>query len=402
MFTIKKKPANDSLEYVAPATIPISKEELNHYHEILLEYFDSMLLTDHFNGGILVAKAGNILYENYKGNIHLGKTEPITDSTSFHIASTSKPFTSVAVLRLVQENKLSLNDSLNKFFPEIPYSGITVKMLLNHHSGLPNYIYFIPASEWDQHKYVTNKDVLNLLDSLKPPPVFSAGSGFNYCNTNFVLLALIIEKITGMPYPVYMKSKYFVPLHMDHTFVFTAGDSARSTPSYNYNSSLWPNDFLEMTYGDKNIYTTPRDLLKWDQALYTDQIINKRWEDSAFTPSIFHSKNSLPAFHNYGLGFHLTITPTGKKVIFHFGRWHGFNAAFSRLTDEKVTIIILGNKFTRSIYNTAYAAYNLFGNYFPESDIEDDEQETLIEQKKNPARNQKSYKTFSKQGKVKK
>ena len=397
--TSNKETANDSIKYIAPALAPVNKEELRLYKELLSSYFDSMLISKSFNGGILVAKDGNIIYESYIGNIHLGKNEPITDSTSFQLASTSKPFTAVAILRLVQENKLSLNDSLNKFFPALSYKGITVKMLLNHHSGLPNYIYFFPVSNWDQHQYVTNNDVLNFLDTTKLPPVFSPGTRFNYCNTNFVLLALIIEKITGKTYPDYMKMKFFKPLQMDHTFVFTTGDSARATPSYNYNSTFWQNDFLEMTYGDKNIYSTPRDLLKWDQALYTDQILNKELKDAAFSPSIINPKDSLPAFHNYGLGFHLTITTTGKKVIFHFGRWHGFNAAFARLTDEKVTIIILGNKFTRRIYDAAYTAYNLFGNYFPKPETEEEYPGTPAEFKKVSSKNLKTIKSYSKSGK---
>ena len=377
----KKKPVSDTLEYIAPVPDQLSNEEYNWYNEILTSYFDSMLLTKNFNGAVLVAKAGNVLYEKYSGNIHVNKDEPITDSTSFQLASTSKTFTAVAILRLVQENKLKLTDTLGKFFPGLPYYGITVKMLLNHHSGLPNYLYFIADSVWDKHQNVTNQDVLDLLFSLQPPAVFEPGSRFNYNNSNFVLLALIIEKLTGKSYADYMNSKFFKPLHMDHTFVFTAADSARATPSYNYNNRLWQNDFLEMTYGDKNIYSTPRDLLKWDQALYTDQLINKQLKDSAFAPYIFN-RESLPAVHNYGLGFHLMLTPTGKKVIFHFGRWHGFNAAFSRLTDEKATIIILGNKFNRNIYHTALEAYNLFGSYLPHHDVEDEEQDGQAEHKK--------------------
>jgi len=381
IISASKKETNNSLSYSIDLPSPLNNTEIDHYHEILSDFFESTLLKNSFNGGILVAKGGNIIYEKYKGKINLKKDDPITDSTSFHIASTGKTFTSIAILQLVQDNRLSLNDTLNKFFPEFPYEGITVEMLLNHHSGLPNYLYFMSESGWDQHQYVTNNDVLRYLDSLKPSPVFSAGKRYNYCNTNFVILALLIEKITGKSFPVYMKENFFVPLHMDHTYVYTAGDSATATPSFNYNKSLWKNDFLELTYGDKNIYSTPRDLLKWDQALYGDELLSKDLKYLAFTPSIYKTKDSIPVMHNYGLGFHLMITPTGKKVIYHFGRWHGFNAAFARLTDEKVTIIILGNKFTRSIYNTAVSTYKLFGNYSPNQDYEKEDNEKMPENK---------------------
>jgi CubicO group peptidase (beta-lactamase class C family) len=368
----KSKPTeDDSLQYYPPTPVQLPREEFRHYLRALSSYFDSMLLNRGFNGGILVAKNGGIIYEKYQGKADLRKTDPMNDSSSLHIASTSKTFTGIATLRLVQEGKLSLDDSLNKFFPGLPYPGITIKMLLNHRSGLPNYVYFIPNSKiWDKKKNVTNEDMLNLLYTEKPNKSFAAGKRFSYSNTNYVLLAMIIEQLTGKSFPQYMQEKYFGPLQMRHTYVFTPADSARSLPSFNYNGSFWENDFLEYTYGDKNIYSTPRDLLKWDQALYTDQLIGKELLDSAFKPY----SNERPSIHNYGLGFRMLNMPNGKKVIYHFGRWHGFNAAFSRLTDEKATIIILGNKFTRGVYTTATHAYDIFGNYHQTRDSEPDDE----------------------------
>ncbi len=355
----EKTTPEDSLEYYPPTPAPLSKNEFRQYHRLLSAWFDSLLIKRGFNGGILVARNGTVLYEKYAGKIDLRKSDSLTDSAALHIASTTKTFTGIAILRMVQENKLSLSDSIQKFFPELPYPGVTVKMLLNHRSGLPNYIYFIPNSKWDKKIYVTNQDVLNLLYTEKPKRSFPPDKNFSYSNTNYVLLALIIEKLSGQSFPAYMKSKFFEPLQMKHTYVFTQADSATATPSFNYNNSFWENDFLELTYGDKNIYSTPRDLLKWDQALYTDQLVRKTLLDSAFMPYSLER----PSVHNYGLGFRMLLIPNGKKVIYHFGRWHGFNAAFSRLTDEKVTIIILGNKFTRNIYTTATLSYDLFGNY---------------------------------------
>ncbi|HRO71607.1 MAG TPA: serine hydrolase, partial [Chitinophagaceae bacterium] len=119
------------------------------------------------------------------------------------------------------------------------------------------------------------------------------------------------------------------------------------------------NDMMEGTAGDKNIYSTPRDLLKWDQALYTSQFLNQVMIDSAFQPN----SNERPSLHNYGLGWRMLNFPNGKKVIYHFGRWHGFNAAFARLIDEKVTIVILGNRYNSNIYRVARKAYDIFGNY---------------------------------------
>ncbi|MGK2861993.1 MAG: serine hydrolase domain-containing protein [Chitinophagaceae bacterium] len=360
---------DDSLQYYPPTPKQLDKQEFRYYHRALSYFFDSLLLRRGFNGSILVAKDGDVIYEKYSGFSDLRKKDSITDSTALHIASTGKTLTAMAVLRLVQENKLSLDDSLQTYFPLLPYQGITVKMLLNHRSGLPNYLYFLEADKTYKNMYVTNQDVLDFLITKKPNRSFSPNRRFSYSNTNFVLLALIIEKISGQPFASFMKERIFDPLQMKDTYVYSRADSAIAVPSFNYNNSHWQNDRMEGTMGDKNIYSTPRDLLKWDQALYTDQFLNKSLLDSAFSP------NSLerPSIHNYGLGWRMLLIPNGKKVIYHFGRWHGFNAAFARLIDEKVTIIILGNKYNRNIYSAAHKAYDIFGDYEQTKNNRDDD-----------------------------
>ncbi|MBC7946710.1 MAG: beta-lactamase family protein [Chitinophagaceae bacterium] len=368
----------DSLEYYPPTPAQLTKQEFRQYYRSVSGYFDSTLIRRGFNGSILVAKDGAIIYEKYIGFSNLRTKDPLTDSTSLHIASSGKTFTGMATLRLAQEGKLVLDDSIQTFFPGLPYPGVTVRMLLNHRSGLPNYVYFIPNSKWDKKQMVTNEIVLDQLYTEKPRKIFNAGTRFTYSNTNYVLLAMIIEKVTGRPFPEYMRAKYFEPLGMNHTYVFTLKDTLTAVPSFAANGTNWGNDFLEGTYGDKNIYTTPRDLLKWDQAFYTDQVINKSLLDTAFVPY----SNERPSVHNYGLGWRLLMMPNGKKVIYHNGRWHGFNAAFARLTDEKVTIIVLGNRYNSKIYSSARKAYDLFGNYSNEHHGDDEEAEQSAPQKK--------------------
>lgn len=379
----------DSLNYYPPSPAGIDQQEFRQYHRTVSAFFDSTLVNKGFNGSILIAKEGNIIYEKYVGFRDLRSKDAITDTTSFHLASTSKPFTAMALLRMVQEGKLSLNDSLTKFFPGFPYPGVTVKMLLNHRSGLPNYVHFVEESKkWDKKKYMTNEDLLQFMYREKPMRSFPPDKRFSYSNTNYALLAMIIEKISGMAFPDYMKTHLFEPLQMTHTFVFTQKDSLTATPSFEANGRFWPNDFLEYTYGDKNVYSTPKDMLKWDQALYTDQFINKTLLDSAFAPYSFEK----PGIHNYGLGWRMLLMPNGKKVIYHFGRWHGFTPAFARLTDEKVTIIILGNKFNRNIYNAAHLSYDLFGDYMQKHSSEEDEAEPAQSKKKVVAEKKKEKK----------
>ncbi len=361
-----KKPEDDSLQYYPPTPQKLSKEVFRNYHRQLSNFFDTSLLNKGFNGGILIAKDGEVIYEKYIGKTDLRKKDSLTSSTSLHIASTSKTFTAIAILRMVQENKLSLNDLLEKFFPGFPYPGVTVKMLLTHRSGLPNYLYFMSNNKWGMlpnnkwnRQYATNQDVLKMMYDKKPDPTGTPDGRFNYSNTNYILLAMIIEKMSGKTYPQYMQQHFFAPLQMNNTFVFTLKDTLTATPSFTNKSIYWEYDFLDATYGDKNVYTTPQDLLKWDQALYTNQVIEKALLDSAFAPHSFEKQS----IHNYGFGWRLQLLPNGKKVVYHFGKWHGSNAAFARLIDEKATIIILGNRFNRAIYNAAHLCYDVFGDY---------------------------------------
>jgi CubicO group peptidase (beta-lactamase class C family) len=344
------------------AIASLSHEDVNKYYPAVSKFFDSLLLSKGFNGGILVAKNGSILYEKYTGLQDLRKKDSLTAQSSLHIASTSKTFTGMAILRLIQEGRLGLNDSLSSFFRDFPYPGVTVKMLLSHRSGLPNYIYYLSEKKnWDRNVFVTNQDVLNSLYNIHPGVTSRPGTRFHYCNTNFVLLAMIIEKLTGLNYSKYIKQTFFDPFGMKNTYVYSHEDSLTAIPSFKWNGGLWQEDQFDRTYGDKNIYSTPEDLLKWDQAIYSGLVINKQLLDSAFTPY----SNERRSIHNYGLGMRLLIFPNGKKVTYHNGRWHGYNSFFAHLPDENVTIIVLSNKFNSRVYSTRYI-YDIFGPYMHE------------------------------------
>jgi CubicO group peptidase (beta-lactamase class C family) len=338
----------------------LDSAEVIKYHNAVEAYLNSGFLKwGRFNGSILIAKKGTVVYEKYVGYKDLKTKEPITSSTPLQIASTSKPFTGMAILKLVQEGKLSLGTTLQELFPGFPYEGITVKMLLNHRSGLPNYLYYLDKGGWDKKVFLTNRDVLQTLMTIKPPRSANPDRRFQYCNTNYVLLALIVEKISGQPFPTYLRDQIFKPLGMNDTFVYQPQDTIRPTMSYNVGGGIWQMDYTDGPYGDKNVYSTPRDLLKWDQAMYTDMVVNAQLKDSAFTPY----SNERPSVHNYGLGWRLLTPKKGKKVIYHNGHWHGFNSAFARLTEDDATIIILGNKYNSGIYTTARKLYNIFGPY---------------------------------------
>ncbi|ANH83800.1 serine hydrolase [Niabella ginsenosidivorans] len=340
----------------------LSDAEKAKYHQELSSFFDSTLIKHGFNGGILVAKGGNILYESYHGyKDPYHKTDTIDSSTAFHLASTSKPFTAITVLRLVQDNKIGLQDPVTRYFPGFPYTDVTIENLLSHRSGLPNYLSVMEdKTKWPPKQMISNDDVLHFLEQYKPAPMFKTGTRFAYCNTNFVLLALIVEKITGKKFPDYVKETIFEPLGMSHTFIYTPADSGKVIMSYKPSGALWVNDMFDNTYGDKNVYSTPEDMFKWDRALYNPNFIRQSLLlDTAYQP---HS-HEKPSIHNYGLGWRMLNLPNGKNVIYHNGKWHGFTPAFGRLIDEQAVIIILGNKMNSNMYNMARKAYDFFGDY---------------------------------------
>ncbi len=321
----------------------LSPAEISRYGNEAKFYYETHLKRSGFNGSILVAKNGQILFEDYTGFADFKTKDSINPNTTFHLASVSKTFTGTEVLRLWEQGRLSLNDTLQQYFPELPYPGITIRMLLSHRSGLPNYLYFMDK-DWNKKQKATNQDVLDYMIAHKPPVDASPGRVFHYCNTNFMLLALVVEKITHQPFPQFMKDSVFTPLGMNSTYIFSITDTLKYIPTYVGNRP-YEMDYLDCTYGDKNVYSTVRDLLQWDKALYQHTFVTKPTLDSAFTPQS-HERNSM---HNYGLGWRL-FNNGPDSIVYHNGKWHGSNTVLTRLVQDTATIIVLGNKFNRNIY----------------------------------------------------
>ena len=360
---------SDSQLILLPVPTPILEADKLKYAAGCKAWYDAVLVRTGFNGGIVVAKNGTIVFEAYRGNAHISSNDAITDSTSIHIASVSKTFTAMAVLKLWQDGKLNIDEELVKYFPTFNYPGVTIRTLLNHRSGLPNYVHFINKKNgWDETKFITNQGVYDFLVNKKAQltDISRPNTHFTYCNTNYALLALLIEKITAEKYSRFIDRTFFVPLGMNHSFVYDTSMIAAVTPSYEWNGRLNNFNYLDAVYGDKNIYTTPRDLLIWDRALTSKKIFTDSTLLEAYSPY----SNERAGVRNYGLGWRMNIYPTGKKVIYHNGWWHGNNASFVRLLDDSVTIIVIGNKFNRGVYHAKDIAA-VFGNY--ETLVDEDE-----------------------------
>jgi len=323
----------------------LSLAEEEFYRSAVHRMYDSILLKHRFNGSILVAKNGEVLLEDYHGYANPLTKDSITPSTTFHLASVSKTFTGMAIMKLAEENKLHLDDSLQTFFPNFPYQGITVRMLLSHRSGLPNYVYFMTQDPAWRRRIATNNDMLQYMIDKKPALYGYPNRGFHYCNTNFALLALIVEKVSGQPFPEYMKNTIFTPLGMTHTFIFSKQDSANYKPSFQPNNHPFPLEPIDCIYGDKNVYSTVRDMYLWDQALYSNRVVSQASYEEATKPYSLER----PSIHNYGLGWRLMMLPN-SKIVYHNGWWHGNNTVFTRLVDDTATVIVLSNRFNKAIY----------------------------------------------------
>jgi CubicO group peptidase (beta-lactamase class C family) len=339
------------------------------YFDKVKQFVDSNFKNG-FNGSILVAKDGEIIYEKYGGfaNPRIA-ADSINERTPIHLASVSKTFTGMAVCKLWEEGRINIDDSVGTYLTGFPLTGVTVRMLLNHRSGIPKYDHYMGSMGWDRHKQITNQDVLDfLIVKRKQIPCGAPNRGFSYSNTNYALLALMIEKVTGMFYGDYLKQTFFDSIGMKDTYVFTNAYANHYLPSYFNSGKLYPLDFLDLVYGDKNIYSTPRDLMKWDEALRSGKFFTQGTLEAAYTPY----SNEKPGTHNYGLGWRMYVLKNGKKLIYHNGWWHGNRTAFYRLIDENATIIALCNNDSKKIYKVREMA-DIFGEYMQSRDEDDEE-----------------------------
>ncbi|MBS1598141.1 MAG: beta-lactamase family protein [Bacteroidetes bacterium] len=351
-----KAPVTDSL---APtSTHTLSKSELNQYASVSRHFFDSLFMRG-FNGTILVAKDGEVIYQRCSGFKNFRqKKDSINEHTPFHLASVSKTFTAMAVLKLWEEGKLDIHDEVSKYLAGFP-AGVTIKNLLSQRSGLANYVHFMDQSGWDKRKFLTNQDLLQYIIKNKStvqhvPP----GKHFEYSNTNYAMLALIIEKTSGQSYAEFLSKIFFEPLKMGDSYVFSLSDTAKSMKSYKITGRAYPLEFLDAVYGDKNIYSTAQDLMKWDMALRSGIMFKKVTLDSAYTPYSLEKRGK----RNYGLGWRMLCIPNGKKLIYHNGWWHGNRTVFIRMPDEEATIIALCNNDNKRVYASKQLC-DIFGNY---------------------------------------
>ncbi len=373
---IKKKPipiarkfmitaSKDTLPIITPSVQEFEKLSpayLKKYNDTLLRFANKYWSNPDKNISLLVAKNGQIIFEKYQGYANKNKAISIDYKTPLHIASVSKVITATAILLLIDGKKIELNQKVNTILNEFPYPNVTIKTLLNHRSGMQNYAYFVENKKvcsWSKTKVLYNHDILDLMVKYKIKLQSPTDHKFFYCNTNYAILALIIEKITGFKYPEAIKKMIFNPLNMNNSYVFEYDkDKFTAVPSYKSNNVEIGIDYLDAVYGDKNIYSTPQDLLKFDLARNAPQFLNPDLNAAIYKGY----SNEHKGTKNYGLGLRMINWETGQNYYFHNGWWHGNTSSYISLKNENITIVALSNKFCRNTYVVRQIA-PIFGDY---------------------------------------
>ena len=308
-----------------------------------------------FNGGILVAKDDSVIYEKYVSYKH-----EVNKHTAFDIASITKPFTAAAILKLMEDGKVDIDAPVKKYLPKFPYDDITVKMLLTHRSGLMDYLNFIDGSGWDKSINVTNNDLLDIIaDNKGKVQINKPGTVYRYSNTNYSLLALIVEKASGKSYANYLDLTFFMPLGMKDSYVVDINNFARSTQSYYRNGTEYQLRYLDLIYGDKCIYSSTDDLKKWDTALRHGKVLSKQTMELAQRTI---GEGTIAFNSSYTMGWKKIASSSGKEFLYHDGWWAGNRALLIRLVDENVVIVVLSNNNFTTIKDIRKLC-DLFGDY---------------------------------------
>ena len=325
------------------AQVPYTFQDFDSFTKSKINrFFNIKLDAGVFNGNVLFYKAGK-MYKNSYGVSNFIKKTPLNDSCVFQLASGSKPITAIAIMQLVEQGKLSLTDTVSHLLPNFPYTGITVEMLLSHRSGLSNYMYITDSLWLDQDIPMCNDNLLSAIINKKPAPYYSINKRFNYCNTNYFLLASIAEKITGREFGSLVQQNVFNKLKMNHTQIYS-DMNMRSVPNLAIGSEnrKWhiPDYYLNGITGDKGVYSCTDDLLKLHLALQDGTILDYSTSQNMYEPrSKFNRKNG-----SYGLGWRIVKERENyPRIIYHLGWWRGCRSYFIRIPEEDIAVILLSN-----------------------------------------------------------
>lgn len=321
-----------SLLLIVFASVQLFAQNLQEKMDALISAYAK---ENKFNGAVLVARKGNVIYQKGVGYKDAEKKIPVDVNTIFQIGSITKQFTSAVIMQLQQEGKLSLTDKLSKYFPGFANGDkITIEHLLTHTSGLYNYTNDTILMKGDVTRHYTQKEMLDIFRKYSPD--FEPGSNFNYSNSGYSVLGYIIEKVTGKPYEQVVRERILQPLRMNHSgFDFTHLISPDKAKGYfTISKGIVPAPIVDSTiaFSAGALYTTVGDLYRWERAINSGKILQPESWKAVFTP---HLKK-------YGFGW--TIDSTfGRYTTSHSGGIHGFTSYLLRFPQDDVAVIAFDN-----------------------------------------------------------
>ena len=301
------------------------------------------------NGVVLYAEQNQVIYEKAFGWRDLSKRQKdsLRLDDAFQLSSDSKMFTAEAIMLLQAEGKLNYDDDVRKYIPELPYSGITLRMLLNHRSGLPRYDAMADAHWPDRRKPFSNEAMIQMLAEKKPEPYGIPDASFFYNNINYALLATVVERVSGQHFEDFMRERIFEPLGMTNTYIYSMRDESEVSlymPTEVHGHDMFrsgpvkaQNDYLNGVMGDKIMFSTVKDLYKFNQALDENLLLPDSLQAEAFAPGSPEWKNN----ENYGFGWRMS--KDHPHAYFHFGWWKGYRSLVVREVNHRRFLAILTN-----------------------------------------------------------
>ncbi|HXM43902.1 MAG TPA: serine hydrolase domain-containing protein [Bryobacteraceae bacterium] len=295
---------------------------------------------------VLVRRDGRTVFDRGYGVRDLRTLDRIDAKTDFRLASFTKQFTAMAIMLLVHDGKLRYDQRLTEVFPDFPAYGqaIAIRHLLTHTSGLPDYEDLMQPDTWTAAHQIQDAEVLGLLER-QTSGKFAPGTSWVYSNSGYVVLGLMVAKVSGQPFGKFLHDRIFQPLRMSRTLVYINGKN--TVPNRAYGHSKEGDHFVETdqsstsaTQGDGGIYSNLEDLARWDGALESHSLLSEAEMQVALTP-IKLNDGSPPA--SYGFGWFLDPFE-GRPRMWHTGGTMGFRTVIERFTRDKVTIVVLCNR----------------------------------------------------------
>jgi CubicO group peptidase (beta-lactamase class C family) len=306
-----------------------------------------------FSGVLLLAMEGKVVFEKAAGYRSFEQKIPLQTTDVFEMASLSKQFTAMMVMKCAEKGLLDYEDHADKYL-DIPYTGISIRQLLTHINGLPDY-QEVMDKHWDKNKVADNEAILKYLRKYQPAMLSKAGEKYEYSNTAYVFLASIVEKVTGRDFIELSREWIFSYLGMKNTDIrtleekamvsnFAAGHLQDEEGKYINANRFHASDYtvwLGNRKGPGRVSSTAQDLLLWDQALYAGTLVSKETLKLAFSPQLLNDGS----FSDYGFGWNLSEDPDFGKIVSHTGDNPGYKTLIMRFIDQNKILILLNNNY---------------------------------------------------------